>query len=82
MGDVMGDLSGRRGKIMGVDSDGYFQRIKAQAPLAELHKYSTTLRSLTQGRGLYTMEFSRYEQVPQETAEKIIEEAKAEKEGE
>jgi len=81
MGDVIGDLSGRRGKIIGVESDGHFQRIKAQVPLAELHKYSTTLRSLTQGRGLYTMEFSRYEQVPHEIAEKIIEESKAESEG-
>jgi len=82
MGDVMGDLSSRRGKILGMEPDGSFQKIKAQVPLAELYKYSTSLRSLTQGRGGHTREFSHYEEVPREVAEKIIEEAKKEKEGE
>jgi elongation factor G len=56
-----------------------WQRIRAQAPLAELYKYSTTLRSLTQGRGTYSRKFSHYEEVPREVAGKVIEEAKAAK---
>jgi len=80
MGDVMGDLSSRRGKILGMDPDGNFQKIKAQVPLAELYKYSTSLRSMTQGRGLHSREFSHYEEVPKELAEKIIQEAKRDKE--
>jgi elongation factor G len=80
MGDVMGDLSSRRGKILGMEREGNFQNIKAQAPLAELYKYSTSLRSLTQGRGIHKREFSHYEEVPKEIAEMIIKEAQAEKE--
>jgi elongation factor G len=80
MGDVMGDLSSRRGKILGMEREGSFQNIKAQVPLAELYKYSTSLRSMTQGRGIHTREFSHYEEVPREIAEKIIKEAQAEKE--
>ncbi len=82
MGDVMGDLSSRRGKISGMDREGNFQKIKAQAPLAELYKYSTSLRSLTQGRGLHTRQFSHYEEVPRDTAQKIIQEAQKAKEEE
>ena len=82
MGDVMGDISSRRGKIMGMERDGQLQKIKASVPLSELYKYSTTLRSLTQGRGYHTMEFSHYEEVPREFAAKVIEEAKKEKEEE
>ncbi len=74
MGDVMGDISSRRGKIMGMDSDGHFQIIKAQVPLAELYKYSSTLRSLTSGRGAYRRDFSHYEEVPKEVESKIIDE--------
>jgi elongation factor G len=80
MGDVMGDLSSRRGKISGMDREGNFQNIKAQVPLAELYKYSTSLRSLTQGRGIHHREFSHYEEAPKEITEKIIKEAQAEKE--
>ena len=80
MGDVMGDLSSRRGKISGMDREGNFQKIKAQVPLAELYKYSTSLRSLTQGRGIHSREFSHYEEAPKDIAEKIIKEAQAEKE--
>jgi elongation factor G len=76
MGDVMGDISSKRGKILGMDREGHYQRIKAQVPLAELYKYSTTLRSLSQGRGIHTTEFSHYEEIPRELSEKIIEEAK------
>jgi elongation factor G len=80
MGDVMGDLSGRRGKIQGMDPEGHVNVIKAQVPLAELYRYSTHLRSMTQGRGSHKREFSHYEEVPHEEALKIIEEAKKEKE--
>jgi elongation factor G len=79
MGDIMGDISSRRGKIIGMDSEGRFQLIKAQVPLAELHKYSTLLRSMTQGRGIHTQNFSHYEEVPAEIAEKIIAGSKKEK---
>jgi elongation factor G len=82
MGDVMGDLSSRRGKILGMESNGSFQKIKALVPLAELYKYSTSLRSLTQGRGIHTRSFSHYEEVPREIAEKIIKEAQEAKEKE
>ncbi|MBI1939395.1 MAG: elongation factor G [Ignavibacteriales bacterium] len=74
MGDVMGDISSRRGKIQGMDSESPFQIIKAKVPLAELHKYSTQLRSLTSGRGMFSMLFSHYEEVPKEVETKIIEE--------
>lgn len=82
MGDVMGDISSRRGKIQGMDSESPFQIIKAKVPLAELHKYSTQLRSLTQGRGQFSMSFSHYEEVPKEVESKIIEEYQKSKEGE
>ncbi|MFH1313782.1 MAG: elongation factor G [Candidatus Eisenbacteria bacterium] len=80
LGDVMGDLSGKRGKIQGIEAKGHLQVIRAKVPLAELYKYSTTLRSMTQGRGGYEREFSHYEEVPHEAAQKVIDEAKAEKE--
>ncbi len=80
MGDVMGDISSKRGKISGMVAEGHFQVIKAKVPLAELHKYSTTLRSMTQGRGIFTQKFSHYEEVPHEMAQKIIDQSKKEKE--
>jgi elongation factor G len=79
MGKVMGDLSSRRGKIMGMDNDGAFQVIKAQVPTQELYHYSSTLRSLTGGRGVHTEDFSHYEEMPREATEKVIEEAKKRK---
>jgi len=79
MGDVMGDLSSRRGKILGMEPDGPFQKVKAQVPLAELYKYSSDLRSMTQGRGHHTRSYSHYEEAPREIAAKVIEEAKKEK---
>ena len=82
LGDVMGDLSSRRGKIQGIDSEGPFQIIRAKVPLSELYRYSTNLRSMTQGRGIHRRKFSHYEEVPHDIAEKIIEEAKQEKENE
>ncbi len=72
MGDVMGDISGRRGKIMGMDADGSLQVIKAQVPQANLYNYSTTLRSITGGRAIHTEEFSHYEQVPKDLENKVI----------
>jgi elongation factor G len=80
LGDVMGDLSGRRGRILGTESDGHYQIIRATVPQAELYKYSTHLRSLTQGRGMHGEKFSHYEEVPRELADKVIAAAKAEKE--
>lgn len=80
MGDVMGDVSSRRGKISGMESEGPFQIIKAKVPLAELYKYSTHLRSLTSGRGMHNRSFSHYEEVPKEIEQKIIEEYKKSKE--
>ncbi|MBI2430170.1 MAG: elongation factor G [Ignavibacteriales bacterium] len=82
MGDVMGDLSSRRGKIAGMDSDGLHQIIKATVPLKELFKYSTTLRSMTQGRGIHRQKFSSYDEVPREVADKIIQEYEKQKHGE
>ena len=72
MGDVMGDISGRRGKIIGVDSDGHFQKVKAQLPQAELHNYATKIRSLTGGRGFHTETHSHYENLPREFEQKVI----------
>jgi elongation factor G len=75
MGKVMGDLSSRRGKILGMDTDGPFQVIKAHVPTKELYHYSSTLRSLTGGRGVHAEEFSHYEEMPRESADKVIAEA-------
>ena len=72
MGKVMGDLSSRRGKIVGIDSEGGHQVVKAQVPAMELYHYSTTLRSLTGGRGIHTEEFSHYEEMPREMEQKTI----------
>ncbi len=74
MGKVMGDLSSRRGKIQGMDVDGSFQVIKAFAPAKELYRYSSTLRSLTGGRGVHTESFSHYEEMPREAEARIVEE--------
>ncbi len=75
MGDIMGDLNGRRGRVLGMDSAGKYQVINAQVPLAEFLTYAPDLRSMTGGRGMYIMEFSHYDEVPAQIAEKIIEEA-------
>jgi elongation factor G len=78
MGDVIGDLNSRRGKIMGMEAVGKNQMIKAIVPEAEMYKYSTSLRSMTQGRGYFIMKFHHYEEVPKEITKKIVEEAKRE----
>jgi elongation factor G len=72
MGDVMGDISSRRGKILGMNTEASHQVIKAQVPLKELFRYSTNLRSMTQGRGIHRQKFDHYEEMPREIAEKII----------
>ena len=77
-GDVISDLNSRRGKIGGMESLGNRQLVRAQVPEAEMYKYATFLRSTTQGRGVYTMKFSHYEEVPGQTAEGIIAKSKAE----
>ena len=77
MGDIMGDLSSRRGRPQGSESMGEMHAIRAQVPLAEMLTYAPQLRSMTGGRGSYTMEIDHYEEVPAHLTEKIVEEAKA-----
>jgi len=76
MGDVMGDLNSRRGRVLGMDTQGRIQVIKAQAPMAEVLKYAIDLNALTAGRGTFKSEFSHYEEVPAQLAEKVIAETK------
>lgn len=80
MGDVIGDLNSRRGRIQGMDAVGRNQVVKATVPEAEMYKYATILRSVTQGRGFFTARFDHYEPVPSEITAKVIEEAKKAKE--
>ena len=80
MGDIMGDLSSKRGKILGMEDTGRHEKVKALVPMAELYKYSTHLRSITQGRAHHTFRFSHYEEVPRDQADKLIEEHKKERE--
>ncbi|HKN47008.1 MAG TPA: elongation factor G, partial [Candidatus Polarisedimenticolia bacterium] len=81
MGDLMGDLNSRRGRVQGMSSQGSMQVIKAQAPLAEMLSYSSTLKSITGGRGSYRMTMAHYEEVPTHLQAKIIAAHKAAKEG-
>ncbi len=78
LGDVIGDLNARRGRVLGMDPEGGVQVIRAHVPLAEMLEYAPDLRSMTSGRGTFTMRFDHYEEVPPQIAEKIIAEAKAE----
>lgn len=80
MGDVIGDLNSRRGRVMGMDSKGHNQIIRGQVPLAEILRYAPDLRSITSGRGNFTYTHSHYEEVPPMIAEKIIAQAKKERE--
>jgi elongation factor G len=80
MGDIMGDITSRRGKVMGMDSDGGRTTIKARVPEAELYKYAAALRSMTQGRAHHSRTFVGYEPVPDLDAKRIIQEAKEEDE--
>jgi len=78
MGDVIGDLNSRRGKIQTMDKRGKAQVIKAQVPLSEMFGYATDLRSKTQGRATYTMQFAHYDEVPKGISEAIIAKVKGE----
>ncbi len=82
MGDVIGDLNARRGRVLGMEAKGKVQVIKAQAPLAEVQRYALDLNALTAGRGTFRMRFSHYEEVPPNIAEKIIAEVKQAEEAE
>jgi elongation factor G len=77
-GDVMGDLNSRRARVLGMTPDAGTTTIEAEVPYAELLKYATELRSLTQGRGTYTMRFSRYEEAPPHIAQQVIDKRKKE----
>ena len=78
MGDVMGDLSSRRGRIEGMEANGNVQTVKAQVPLSEMFGYSTDLRSRTQGRATYTMQFDSYQQVPEAISSEIVKRVRGE----
>ena len=78
MGDVIGDLNSRRGKIQQMEKRGKAQVIKSQVPLAEMFGYATDLRSKTQGRATYTMQLANYDEVPKSIAETIIAKVKGE----
>ncbi len=80
IGDVIGDLNSRRGRVLRVDAKGNYQVIEANVPMAEMLKYAPDLNAKTGGRGTFTMEFSHYEEVPAQLAEKVIAQAKKEKE--
>lgn len=79
MGDILGDMNKRRGRIIGMELVDGMQEIRGEAPLAELNKYAIDLRSMTQGRGRFVMEFERYEEVPAMAADKIIKEREKER---
>jgi elongation factor G len=79
-GDVIGDLNSRRGRIAGMEPDGEIVNVRAQVPMAEMLTYESSLRSMTGGRGTYSMEFSHYEELPAHLAQKVVAEARAEKE--
>ncbi|MHB1484537.1 MAG: elongation factor G [Saccharofermentanales bacterium] len=77
LGDIMGDLNKRRGRITGINPDGGIQRVSAEVPTSEMATYATDLRSMTQGRGWYTIDFARYEPAPSIISDKVIADAKA-----
>jgi len=78
MGDVMTDLQGRRAIVLGMDSEGSYQKIKARVPLAELNRYSTSLSSITSGRATYGMKFADYQHVPGDVQEQLLKAYEAE----
>jgi len=82
MGDIIGDFNTKRGRVLGTESEGRQTLIKATCPLSEMYRYAIDLKSMTQGRGSFTMQFSSYEEVPGREAEDIIKKAKAEAEAE
>jgi len=78
-GDIIGDLNGKRARVLGMNPEGETNVIEAQAPLAEILRYAIDLKSITQGRGSYTVEFNHYEETPAQTTQKIVAERQAEK---
>jgi len=76
LGKIIGDLSSRRGKVMGMEAEGSLQIVTGEAPARELHHYATVLRSLTGGRGIHLEEFSHYEEMPRELEAKVVDESK------
>jgi len=82
MGDVMGDLTAKRGRILGMDAEGHYQVLKAKIPHANLFKYASTLRSLTQGKASHKQKFSHYAELPKEEESKLIAALEAAKEEE
>jgi elongation factor G len=80
MGDIMGNLNSRRGRVLGMDSAGRNQVVKAHVPMAEFLTYAPDLRSMTGGRGIFTMEFSHYDEVPAQVADKVIADAEKDQE--
>jgi elongation factor G len=80
MGDIMSDMNGKRGRIQGMEPQGKWQVIRAQAPLAEMYRYAIDLKSITQGRGSFNMVFDHYEDVPHQIAKEIIEKTQKEQE--
>jgi elongation factor G len=79
VGDIMGNLNSRRGRVAGVESRGSMQMVKAQVPMAETLSYAADLTSMTGGQGSFSMEFLRYEEVPAQVREKVIADAQKEK---
>jgi elongation factor G len=80
MGEVIGDLNSRRGRVLGMDSEGHTRVITAEVPLAEMQRYSIDLRSITSGRGAFEMEMSHYEEAPPYETQKVVAASKEEKE--
>jgi elongation factor G len=80
VGDVMGDLSSRRGRPLGTESVGSMTEVRAEVPMAEVLSYAPDLRALTGGQGEYTLEFLRYEELPSHLAQKVVERNRAEEE--
>jgi elongation factor G len=72
MGDVLGDLNTRRARVQGMEAEGPFQKVMAQVPEAELYRYATALRSMTQGRGLHHAEYSHYEPMPRHVQDELV----------
>jgi elongation factor G len=80
MGDIIGDINAKRGRVEGMDSAGKFRVVTAQVPLAEMQRYTVDLRSITGGRGSFSMEFDHYEEVPPQETQRVVAAAAAEDE--
>ena len=78
MGDVIGDINAKRGRVLGMDSEGHLRVVTAEVPLGEMQRYSVDLRSMTGGRGFFELEFARYDEMPHQEAQKVINAAREE----